>query len=140
MLSVGETVRILMDEKNINIEQLVKLTGLNKNAILNVIYNRTSRIEYLNKIAKILDIPVEQLSKTKKGYTINLKIYSLAIQIVLEVLQANNIYDISSHILDEYFQSAYDYLSKDTNIENTKSYIFGMITGQMKLGVVKRHK
>ena len=39
MLTTGETVRILMDEREITVTDLVKLTGLKEAAILNVIYN-----------------------------------------------------------------------------------------------------
>lgn len=140
MLSTGEIVRVLMDEKGLKVKDLVKITSLREAAILNVIYNRTNRAEYLNRIASALDVPLETLIKSKKGYPINVNSYKKSIMIVIEELQNLNIVTISSERIMEYIESAYYKFLDSKDISSTSIYISGMINGHIKLGFVKEGK
>jgi transcriptional regulator with XRE-family HTH domain len=137
MLTTGETVRILMDEREITVTDLVKLTGLKEAAILNVIYNRTSRPEYFNRIAKALDIPIDTILRSKKSFLIDVESYLITTQIVSEVLKELKLIQIPSGVLQEYIESLYRNMSENKNLETNKAYLKGMIEGHIKFGIIK---
>jgi transcriptional regulator with XRE-family HTH domain len=140
MLSTGETVRVLMDQKEMNVQELAKITGLKEAAILNVIYNRTNRPEYLNRIAEALEVPIENLLKTKKDHIVNINVYSQATKIVLDELEFFNIQELSYNALLEYTDIAYQQLTNNCEMISVTAYIKGMIDGHSKFGLIKKTK
>ena len=138
MLTTGETVRVLMDERGINVNDLIKLTGLKEAAILNVIYNRTTRAEYFNRIAKALNVEIDTILRSKNSFLINVKNYMISVQIISEVFKELDLKQIPSGILQEYVESMYKNILVDQNPETNKAYLKGMIEGHIKFGIIKK--
>jgi plasmid maintenance system antidote protein VapI len=44
MLSTGEIIKVLLDEKGLHTKDLARITDLNEAAISNVLYNRTNKV------------------------------------------------------------------------------------------------
>jgi transcriptional regulator with XRE-family HTH domain len=138
MLSTGEIIKVLLDEKGMNTKDLVKITGLKETAVTNVLYNRTNKAEYLNRIAKALEIPIDTLLKSKKTLSINTQKYKLSADIVFLVLGNLGVGQLSSKLLIEYIDSAYEHLMQNNEPDLTKIYIQGMIDGHITFGMLKK--
>lgn len=138
MLSTGEIIKVLLDEKGMHTKDLARITGLKEAAVLNVLYNRSTRAEYLNRIAKALDVPLDTLLKAKKTYTIEVKTYANAAKIVFLQLEKLGINQLPSRTLIEYIDSTYENLAQTGNEEGATMYISGMISGHIKFGILKK--
>jgi len=138
MLSTGEIIKILLDEKGLHPKDLARITDLKEASILNVLYNRTNKAEYLNRISKALDIPLETLLKAKKTDSVQTQIYERAAKIVFLELEKLNITELPSKILIEYITNAYENLTRTQSEESTAIYISGMIAGHIKFGTLNR--
>ncbi|WP_341761837.1 MULTISPECIES: helix-turn-helix domain-containing protein [unclassified Candidatus Tisiphia] len=136
MLTTGEIIRILMSEKGITVTKLAELTEIKESTITNIIYNRTTKPEYYNKVANVLNVPIDTLVKNKKQFIVNIKTYLNALQIIIDVIDTLKIQEISINILHEYIESLYQYLETNTKPEYAKVYIKGMIEGHLKFGLI----
>lgn len=139
MLSIGEIIKVLLDEKGMSIKDLVKTTGLKEAAVTNVLYNRTAKAEYLNRIAKALEVPLDTLLKSKKTHSIQIKEYKLSADTVFFFLEGLGVSQISSKSLIEYIDSAYEHLLQNNDPVLTEVYIKGMIDGHIKFGMLKKN-
>ena len=137
MLTIGETIKILMDEHGIKVPALSELTGLKESAILNVIYNRTNKAEYLSRIAKVLNIPVQTLLQSKKTTLIEANTYFAVNSIIKETLEEMGINLIQSKLLEEYTDSLYKAMLINKDPHYHKAYLKGMIESNIKLGFIK---
>lgn len=137
MLSVGETVRVLMEEREMTLSDLAQKTQLKETAIQNVIYNRTNRVEYLNKIAHALNVSLDTILRAKKSFLIDIKIYITTIETVKTVLNDLKILQIPSSVLQEYIDSTYKHISEKSDISSATSYLKGMAEGHIKFGIIQ---
>lgn len=137
MLSTGEIIKVTLDRKGLSIKDLIELTGLREAAILNVIYNRTNKAEYLQRISSALDIPLDSLLKTNKNYEVDVNIYKKSIDIVFAKLENLNIRKISSKIIHDYVNAAYRHLLQSNDDKATALYIEGMLEGHAQFATFK---
>lgn len=138
MLSTGEIIKVLLDERGMHSKDLARKTGLKEAAVLNVLYNRTNKAEYLNRIAKALEVPLDTLLKAKKADAVQIKVYSNSAKIVFSQLEKLGINQLPSKTLVDYMDSAYENLLETNDEEASSMYINGMISGHIKFGILKK--
>lgn len=138
MLTTGEIIKVLLDEKGLHVKDLVRITGLKEAAVTNVLYNRTNKAEYLNRIAKALGVPLDTLLKSRKTYSIQIKEYKNSANIVFMVLENLGVTQLSSKTLIEYVDNAYEHLLQTKEPNLTTIYMKGMIEGHIKFGMLKK--
>lgn len=138
MLTTGEIIKVLLDEKGLHVKDLVRITGLKEAAVTNVLYNRTNKAEYLNRIAKALGVPLDTLLKSRKTYSIQIKEYKNSANIVFMALENLGVTQLSSKTLIEYVDNAYEHLLQTKEPNLTTIYMKGMIEGHIKFGMLKK--
>ena len=131
MLSLGEKIRALMANQGKTIEDLEKDTGLSNMQIMNIIRNRSKRTEYVSKIAKSLGTDFATLIELSNNFSIQLKEYIQAIEIVNQSLLDRKISTVDSVILLDCYEKSYKHLIENKNKRDTELYIKGMIDGHI---------
>lgn len=136
MTSIGDIVRILMDKRSLTVQELSNITTLKESAILNIIYNRSQKTEYLNRIAEALGIPVDTLLKFKKNKEVNVGSYLLGVKVVCEALDSSSITNLPRSSLQLYIDKAYEKICSGADESVVTGYIQGIIEGHEDFGII----
>lgn len=138
MLSLGEKIKLLMVNQGKTVETLEKETGLSNTQIMNVIRNRSKRTEYVSKIAKSLNTDFATLIELSNNFSIRLKEYTQAIEIVNQSLSDRKIVTVDSVILLDCYEKSYKHLIENKNKKDTEIYTKGMMDGHIGGGNISR--
>lgn len=140
MLNTNETIRLLLEQKNLTVEELAIKANMKKEAIINVMYGRSKKYIYFKRIAEALNVSVDTLTGTAKSANLDLLIYEICVKLVIKELKILKIQYISLNTLNTYINKAYDILNEGKNEEFTSIFLKGMIEGQLKYNILEQIK
>ena len=136
-MQIGENLKKHLRARGLSVPDLEAKTGLTRDDIQSVLYNRSKKPEKLKIIADALNIPLSNLMPKILQLPFRHKIYELAVIVVCKNLDFFNI-STNKETFDEYVTEMYNYIAenKDKAEKDFLIYCEGMLRGAINTGVI----
>lgn len=71
MMTLGDKIRLLRNEKKVSIRKLSELTGLSKSTLSDIENNKSKKptVDTIGRVAKVLGIPISELFDEAQQFT-----------------------------------------------------------------------
>lgn len=140
MSTPGKRIRSYLDKRNITISDLAKLTNLTIYQIKNVLYDRTIKPDYINKIAQALCVSLETVWLGKKDLVAGIDVYAKVFEVIYTTLQHYNATAIPIPVFQEYIDKVCKHILDKNDYSATECYLKGMIEAHLKFGIICKSK
>ncbi|MDF2965763.1 MAG: hypothetical protein K0Q51_1151 [Rickettsiaceae bacterium] len=106
MNNIATHIKRIMRDKGFNIPQLAKASGVNEIAVRNIIYGKSTREDYVEKIAQALNLTLEYLVALSQNYSTETLI--ITTKIILNQLAKEKIKNINQESYNKLFYKVYE--------------------------------
>jgi transcriptional regulator with XRE-family HTH domain len=140
-MHIGENIKKHLRARKLSIPDLEAKTGLTKDDIKSLLYNRSKNPKKLEIVADALNVPLSNLMPKTMRFPFQHKIYKLAVIVIVANLDSLKI-STNKETFDEYVTEMYNYIvdNKDKVEKDFLIYCEGMLRSAINIGAITIQK